>query len=145
VTERNLNIEMLTPERVDELWTWLEPLLTASCQSNEIGADDITSGDIYCLAQTDQCVLFIFTDNGKPQCVIGIQFHMANGKKGADLIAMAGKNLSRFRDAFWESILNWLRVNDCVFLDAYGNERLAKHYIKRFGFSKSCTYVRMIL
>jgi len=63
MTKPNLNIEMLTPERVDELWDWLEPLLTASCNSNEIGSDDITSGDIYCLAQTDQCVIFALSNN----------------------------------------------------------------------------------
>ena len=36
-----MSIEQLTPARIDELWDYLEPLLTKSCESNEVGSQDI--------------------------------------------------------------------------------------------------------
>lgn len=140
-----MGIELLTAERVHELWDHLEPMLQASCESNEIGSMDITATDIYLLAQTDMCVIFAGTEENIPKCVVAIQFHTVNGKKGADLIAMAGQRLMKFRDAYWQLIIDWLRANECKFLDAYATERLAKHYKTKFGFDKSCAYVRMTL
>jgi hypothetical protein len=51
----------------------------------------------------------------------------------------------RFKTAYWDVILEWLRANGVEFLDAYAPDRLAKIYTNRFGFDKSCTYVRMTL
>jgi hypothetical protein len=51
----------------------------------------------------------------------------------------------RFKAAYWRTILEWLRANGVQFLDAYAPERLAKIYMSRFGFNKSCSYVRMTL
>jgi len=145
VKNSTMSIEQLTPERIDELWVYLEPLLTKSCESNEVGSQDLDAGYIYCLANTDMCVIFAGFEDDIPKCIVALQFHTANGRTGADVIAMAGQKLSKFRDAYWDSILDWLRVNGCQFLDAYATERLAKHYLTRFGFTKSCAYVRMVL
>jgi hypothetical protein len=51
----------------------------------------------------------------------------------------------KFKNAYWGLILDWLKANGCEFLDAYANERLAKVYMSKFGFNKSCSYVRMTL
>jgi hypothetical protein len=68
-----------------------------------------------------------------------------NGRRGADVMALAGRGLMRFKAAYWDIILEWLRANKVEFLDAYAPERLAKIYMNRFGFNKSCSYVRMTL
>lgn len=140
-----LTIEMLTPEQVAEEWGTLQPLLEASCRSNEVGISDITPDDIRLLAETGMCVLFVGRERGKIGIVIGLQFTETNGHKGADVIAMAGERLMKFRDAYWALILDWLKVNGCEFLDAYANDRLAKLYKNKFGFTKSCHLVRMML
>jgi len=140
-----MSIEMLTPERVTELWPFLEPHFDAACKGNEIAKDEISAGDIYVLAQTELAAVFVGFDDGEPACVMAIQFNNTNGKRGADVIALAGKSLMRFKAAYWDIILNWLQVNGVKFLDAYAPERLAKIYLNRFGFNKSCSYVRMTL
>jgi hypothetical protein len=58
---------------------------------------------------------------------------------------MAGEGLMRFKAAYWGYILKWLKANGVKRLDAYGNSRLAAVYQKKFGFDKSCQYVRMAL
>jgi len=140
-----LSIEMLTPERVTELWPVLEPYFSAACESNEIAKDEMSVKDIYLLAVTGLVAIFVGFENNKPACAIGIQFNMTNGRKCADVIAMAGRGLLRFKAAYWHIILEWLKSNEVRYLDAYVPERHTKLYLHRFGFNKSCAYVRMAL
>ena len=144
-TSSILTIEMLTPERVAELWPVLEPLFDAACKGNEIARDEMDAKDIYVLAVTGLVAIFVCFEDGEPACVLGIQFNTANGHKCAEVVALAGRGLMRFKIAYWRIILEWLRANEVEFLDAYAPERLAKIYLTRFGFSKSCMYVRMVL
>ena len=140
-----MSIEMLSPERVTELWPMLEPHFEAACNGNEIAKDDIDAKDIYVLAVTGLVAVFVGFENGEPACIMGIQFNTMNGRKGADVMALAGRGLMQFKAAYWDIILEWLRANKVEFLDAYAPERLAKIYMNRFGFNKSCSYVRMTL
>jgi hypothetical protein len=140
-----MTIEMLTPERVIELWLELEPFFEASCASNEIAKDELDAKDLYVLAATGMVAVFVGFEDGKPACVLGIQFNTTNGKKCADVVALAGRNLMKFKAAYWRAILDWLRANEVMFLDAYATDRLAKIYKTKFGFTKSCSYVRMTL
>lgn len=141
----NMSIEMLTPSRVTDLWPALEPHFDAACRGNDIAKDELDSKDLYVLALTGLIAIFVGFEDGEPACVMGIQFNTANGHKCADVIALAGRGLMRFKAAYWHIILEWLRANDVEFLDAYAPERLAKIYMNRFGFTKSCAYVRMTL
>jgi hypothetical protein len=140
-----MTIEMLTPERVTELWPVLESRFDAACKGNEIARDELDAKDIYVLAVTGLVAVFVGFEDGEPACVMGIQFNTTNGRKGADVMALAGRSLMRFKAAYWRTILEWLRANGVQFLDAYAPERLAKIYMSRFGFNKSCSYVRMTL
>lgn len=140
-----LSIEMLSPERVTELWPEMESYFEASCKSNEIAKDELDAKDIYVLAVTGLVAIFVGLEDGKVACVLGIQFSTANGHKCADVMALAGRRLMKFKAAYWNIILEWLRANEVEFLDAYANERIAKIYKQRFGFNKSCMYVRMAL
>jgi hypothetical protein len=140
-----MTIEMLTPERVTELWPVLEPYFDDACKGNEIAKDELDAKDIYVLAVTGLVAVFVGFEDGEPACVMGIQFNTTNGRKGADVMALAGRGLMRFKAAYWHIILEWLKANEVEFLDAYAPERLAKIYTSRFGFNKSCSYVRMTL
>jgi hypothetical protein len=141
----NLSLEMLSPERVAELWPELEPLFSKAVVGNEIAKEELEPNDIFILAQTGMCVVFVGFESGVPACVLAIQFYTVGTRKGADIIALAGKNLLSFKAAYWESILEWLKVNQIKFLDAYVTDRWAKIYKEKFGFNRSCSYVRMTM
>ena len=123
----------------------MEPLFAEACDSNDIARGDICAEDIRKLAVAGMAAVFAYFENKKLACVLAIQFNDTNGHKCADVIAVAGKGLMRFKMLYWEPILEWLRQNGVEFLDAYANDRLAKIYLEKFGFTKSCTYVRMEL
>jgi hypothetical protein len=145
MTDSNISIEMLTPERVTELWPVLEPYFDAACKNNEIAKDELDAKDIYILAVTGLVAVFVWFEDGEPACVMGIQFNTTNGHKCADVMALAGRGLMKFKAAYWHTILEWLKANGVEFLDAYSPDRFTKIYMNRFGFNKSCTYVRMVL
>ena len=141
----DLSIEMLEPEQVHAEWGVLEPILDRSCKSNSVGAFDITPEDIRTLAVTGMCVVFVGRSAGVIRLALVLQFNETNGHKGADVIAMGGEGLMRFKVAYWALILDWLKANGCEYLDAYANDRLAKLYTTKFGFDRTCSLVRMAL
>lgn len=140
-----LSIEMLTSQRVAELWPELEPMFTAACEANPIAKDELCAGDIFVLSQLDLVAVFAGFEDGELACMIALQFNDTNGHRGADVMAMAGRSLFRFKTAYWQVILDWLKANEVEFVDAYAPERLARLYKQKFGFNKSCMYVRMNL
>lgn len=140
-----MSIEMLSPERVEELEAYIEPMFDAACKGNEIAVTEMTGKDIIELGKEGMAAIFVCFYNSEPSCVFAIQFNLTNNRKGADLIAMAGKRLLRFKAAYWPAVLDWLRANNVEFLDAYTPNSRAELYIKKFGFDKSCAYVRMNL
>jgi len=141
----NMSIEMLTPERVTELWPILEPLVESACEGNVIAKGEMDAGHVLLAVQLDKAVIFVGSLHGEIACLLALQFFDANGHKGADVMALAGRQLLRFKAAFWEPILTWLKANDVEFLDAYTPTNRADIYLKKFGFSESCAYVRMNL
>ena len=139
------SIELLTPARAAFLWSQMAPLFEQSCKSNPVSVVDITPGDIYRLVQTDQAVIFAASEHGRVTTVLALQFSMTNGRKGADLIAMGGRRLLKFKGLYWKPIREWLRANGVQYVDAYATPELAKVYQTKFGFDRSCVMVRMAL
>lgn len=139
------SIEYLTPERVVELREVLLPLFQQSCEGNEISKDTLTPEDVLTLALTEEAVVFLGCEDNEPTCVLAIQFFTEGARKGADILALAGRGLTTFKRHYWQVILDWLKANQIRFLDAYVDERRAKMYQSRFGFDRSCALVRMNL
>ena len=139
------SIEFLTPERIVELRDVLVPLFQQSCDGNEISKDNLTPDDILAFALVGDAAVFLGCEDGEPTCVLAIQFFVEGAKKGADVLALAGRGLTTFKKHYWQVILDWLRANEVRYLDAYVDESRAKVYQSRFGFGKSCALVRMDL
>jgi hypothetical protein len=140
-----LSIELLSKERVTELWPALEPLVESACEGNMIAKREMDAGHVLLAVQLDKAVMFAGFADSEVACVLALQFFDANGHKGADVMALAGRSLLRFKAAFWRPIIQWLMANDVEFLDAYTPTERTEMYLKKFGFNESCAYVRMNL
>jgi hypothetical protein len=140
-----MQIELLTPERVGVLWPDIESMVYAACMSNEIGSTDLTPEGIRRDAESGMSAMFVGYDNGKPEIAMVIQFTEQGGHKGADIVAIGGSKLLRYKVAYWKVIDEWLKANGVKFVDAYASPRLAKIYANRFGFGRSCVYLRKML
>ena len=140
-----LSVEMMTPEKVEAEWGVIGPMLAPATVSNPISAQTVSVDDIRKLAIMGMCVLFMGREAGKPRLVVALQFNTTNGHKGADIISMGGSKLLKFKAAYWDLIIDWLKANECEYLDAHADERMAKIYASKFGFSESCVLVRKAL
>jgi len=140
-----MQLVLLSKEEVTALWPVLEKMYEASAKGNEVGETEITATDIYLLAQTDMCVIFAFVEGNELVLTLAAQFHEVGNQKGVDIIGMAGRNLMKCKAEHWDRILDWFRANDVKFVNAYTSDRLAKLFLRKFGFNKSCSYVRMTL
>lgn len=140
-----LTIELLTQDRALALWPEIVPLVEKSVQGNPMSASDMDSQYVFNAVCADEAVIFAGFDNDKLATVLVIQFSEANGHKCADIIAMAGKRLSAFKNMYWTPILNWLKDNGVEFLDSYVPTHRAMLYMNKFGFDKSCAHIRMSL
>ena len=140
-----MSLEMLSPDQVAEMAPELEEMFDLACGGNEIAAAEMTGKDVVTLGIDGMAAIFAGFYKEKLSCVFAIQFSVTNGHKGADLIALAGEKLLRFKAAYWPAVLDWLRANNIEFLDAYTPNSRAEMYMKKFGFDKSCAYMRMTL
>lgn len=140
-----MQIELLTPEQVGRLWPDVEPMMHAACMSNEIGATDLTPEGIRQSVESGMAVMFVGSDGGKPEIAMAVQFSDQGGHKSADIVAIGGSKLLRYKVAYWKAIAEWLKANGVEFVDAYASPRLAKIYAKRFGFGRSCVFLRKVL
>lgn len=141
----DMTLDMLTTYQIANMADMLEVLFDEAVEGNDMARDEMTGRDVVNLGLAGQAAIFAGTYKGKLSCVFAIQFHNTNGRRGADLIALAGKRLLRFKAAYWPAVLDWLRANGVEFLDAYTPNSRAEMYIKKFGFDKSCAHLRMNL
>jgi len=141
----DLSIELLTQKRAIELWPKIAPLAEKSALGNVMTASDMDSQYIFNAVCADEAVIFAGFENGELATILGIQFSDANGHKCADIIAMAGRRLTKFKQQYWGPILDWLKANEVEFLDSYVPTERAMIYMNKFGFDKSCAHIRMSL
>lgn len=140
-----LTIELLTRERAIDLWPKIAPLAEKSVLGNVMSASDMDAQYIFNAVCADEAVIFAGFEGDELSTILGIQFSDANGHKCADIIALAGRRLTKFKEKFWKPILDWLRANDVEFLDSYVPTERAMLYVNKFGFHKSCAHIRMSL
>jgi len=141
----NMSFEMLSTAQVAMLAPQLEKLYDKSCAGNEIVEDEMTGRDIVELGMSGMAAIFAGFYKNKLTFTLAIQFNMTNGRKGADLIGMAGKKILAFKAQYWGPLLEWLKINGVEFLDAYTDTDRTNMYTKKFGFNKSCDYMRISL
>lgn len=141
----DLSIELLTQERTIELWPKIAPLAEKSALGNVMTASDMDSQYVFNAVCADEAVIFAGFEDGELATILGIQFSDANGHKCADIIAMAGRRMTKFKQQFWGPIIDWLKANEVEFLDSYVPTERATLYMNKFGFDKSCAHIRMSL
>lgn len=140
-----MSIEMLTPERVVELEDVLRPLFKQACDGNDVAQVSLTEEDILVTAKAGLAAVFVGSIDGRLECTVVVQFGDEGVDRVADVLAMAGRHLTKFRNAYWNIIVEWLRANGVKYLDAYTSHRLEPIFLKKFGFDMSCAYVRKVL
>lgn len=140
-----LSIEMLSSEKVQQLWSQLLPLVEDACKGNDIAIDEMDSDYVLASLLSNKAVMFAGYEDEEVACIIILNFFTVNNRKGAAVMALAGRRALAFKAAYFDRILNCLKANKVEFLDAYVPINRAEMYMRKFGFNKSCAYIRMNL
>ena len=141
----NQTIEHLSAKRIEALWSEIEPLLVQVEQSSASAPRPANTELIRLMALNGGCHILGFFTSGKLDMVLAFEFTVANSVKTASILAVAGKDLSKFKIKFWPDILAWFKAAGARAVDAFAEPRLAKIYLGKFGFTEQCSYVRMAL
>lgn len=138
-------IEYLNPTRVKELWPSIEPLIERVAEASDHAPDPLDVQAIWFAAIHGVCHVLAFYEDDELAMVLAFEFGRSKGARTATILAVAGRDLSKFKSLFWASILAWFKENGAKYVDAYVEPRLARVYFRKFGFTESCSYVRMAL
>jgi hypothetical protein len=138
-------IELLDSKRVGELWPQIEPLIKRVSDNSSHAPDPVDTEAVWHAATHGVCHVLAFYNDDDLAMVLAFEFGRVKGARTATILAVAGRDLSVFKVAFWPSILAWFKENGAKYVDAYAEPRLAKVYLRKFGFTESCSYVRMEL
>jgi hypothetical protein len=138
-------VELLDPGQVKELWPSIEPLIDQVVQSSGHAPDPLNAEGIWHAAIHGVCHVLAFYDGDDLAMVLAFEFGRSKGVRTATILAVAGRDLTAFKVAFWPSILAWFKENGAQCVDAYAEPRLAQIYLRKFGFTETCSYVRMAL
>ncbi len=141
----NPSVEFLSILRIGELKPWLLEMFAESCAGNAISKVDLTPEDIMASVLLEDTAVFVYSEDDQPTCVLVIERYSENNIPCASILALAGKNLVSFKRNYWNIILEWLREQGVVYLDAYVDYNRANMYQAKFGFNRACAFVRMDL
>lgn len=136
-----LSIELLASEQVSSVWPTIESLVGEACAGNEVAKDEMDAQHVLDVLLAGRAVLFIGYEDNQPACVLVLRAFTANGHKGANVMVLAGKRILGFK-SFWNRINDWLVLNNFEFLDACVPAERAHIYEQKFGFNKTCAYIR---
>lgn len=138
-------IELLDTKRVKELWPSIEPLINRAVETSNHAPDPLDLENIWHSAVHGVCHVLAFYDGDELAMVLAFEFGRSKGARTATILAVAGRDLTAFKAQFWPSILAWFKENGAKYVDAYAEPRIARVYLRKFGFTESCSYVRMEL
>ena len=138
-------VEYLTVARVKELREQLLPLFSESCDGNEVTRDDLDPEYILQQAIDGLAVVFAGYEDGELTSVLVLQFCLEAGKKGATVLALAGRGLLTFKRFYWKAVLDWLKLNHVKVLEACVAQEHVPVYKRKYGFDRAAGLVRMRL
>lgn len=138
-------IELLGYRQVQELWPQIAPMIGRAVESSSHAPEPLDNEAIWQAALHGVCHVLAFYEDDELAMVLAFEFGRSKGARCATILAVAGRGLTQFKAAFWPSILAWFKENGAKYVDAYAEPRLAQIYLRKFGFTESCAYVRMAL
>jgi hypothetical protein len=90
-------------------------------------------------------VIVITNGSDNIEAVILYEYTSLNKNKSVTITAMAGKGLLYNVSVCWPAIVEKFRSSGVVHIDAAAEPRLARIYMRKFGFIRLHCYVRMDL
>jgi hypothetical protein len=132
------SLELLYPQQAVAAWEKLEPLFAK--EGNDCSADEVLA-----LLRDGMCGVFAYYEDAQLKLALALQFSQVGTDKHAEIFALGGEGLMRFRKAYWPHVVSWLKANRVKQVDVHGSERMLRIYRAKFGFKTRREYASMTL
>ncbi len=141
---KNKPLLLGTQQLVMAYWPQIEPLLASAPIMEELSTDDILQG-----VMTGRYLMFVSLD--ETDDVPNVDLVLVLSKPQSEkfpvitLLVVAGKDLKKNADQFWESFKGWCFMNGARAIDAYVPERMVNYLEQKLGLKKEMVHVRLRL
>lgn len=132
------SLELLYPQQAVAAWQTIKPLLDR--EGNDCPADEV-----FDLLQAGLCGVFVYYEDAHAKLALALKFSHVGKTKHAEIFALGGEGLMRFRKAYWPHVVSWLRANKVKQLEVHGSDRMLRIYREKFGFATRHEYASMAL
>ncbi len=141
--DRNKPVLLSTQEQLNAYWPQIEPLLASAPVAEEFSPDVL-----YQAALSSQVFIFVFvkeTDDGdEVELVLVVSVTPSETMPTMNIITVAGKNLKKHINDFWEFFKGWCIMNGARAIDAYVPERM-EQLLEPLGLKRETVHVRLRL
>lgn len=135
--------QVRTKEALDKLWGQLAPLFHASMTR---GTDNhVSPDDIYVATSKGAChIFYVLEDDGSIPLALAME--PLNTMQGLIylIIALGGRALDKYYDAFWADVCTWMRMNSAVAVEGLVRPAM-RRWLTKYGFTPVCTQMRLSL
>lgn len=135
--------QVRTKAELDAIWPQVQPLFEASMWR---GTDNhVTPADIYVATMKGLChIFYVLEDDGTVPLALAIE--PLNTYRGLVymVIALGGKDLDKYYDAFWNNVLTWMHMNGAVAVEALVRPAM-RRWLTKYNFEPVCTQMRLTL
>ena len=131
-------LKLLYPQQAVAAWQTLKPLLDK--EGNDCHVDEVFE-----LLQAGLCGVFVYYEDAQAKLALTLKFSQSGKDKHAEIFALGGEGLMRFRKAYWPYVVSWLKANKVKQLEVHGSDRMLRIYRAKFGFVTRHEYASMSL
>ncbi|MEM0462114.1 MAG: hypothetical protein QW318_07955 [Candidatus Caldarchaeum sp.] len=114
-------------------WPEIEELVKRAFQNNPFNYFETGQEVFRTMLENNQAAAFVCYCNDVPELVLGMQFCRVNGKLGASVTCLGGKNFVSYNDLFQNFLVEWLQENGFSFMDVCTDWKRARAFSRITG------------
>lgn len=139
MTEQNRPLLLSTQQQLMTYWPQIEPLLASAPVIEEYSTDKILQSAI-----AGQMFMFVVLDDQTVELVVLLAPSASDTTPTINIITVAGKNLRKHINNYWEYFKGWCIMNGARAIDAYVPDRM-EPFVEKLGLKRETVHVRLRL
>jgi hypothetical protein len=128
-----------TQEQLMTYWPQIEPLLAGAPIAEEYPPDKLLQA-----ACMSQMFLFVVLDEQTVELVVVIAPAPSESLPTMNIVTVAGKNLRKHINDYWDYFKGWCIMNGARAIDAYVPDRM-EGFVEKLGLKRETVHVRLRL
>lgn len=128
-----------TQQQLMTYWPQVEPLLASAPVAEEYPPDKILQA-----AMAGQMFMFVVLDDQNVELVMLLAPAPSETLPTMNIVTVAGKNLRKHINDYWDYFKGWCIMNGARAIDAYVPDRM-ENFVEKLGLKRETVHVRLRL